>query len=370
MITSAVFPARYVQGRDALHELPALAAPLGDTALVVLDPGIGEWMRPHIENICQGKLTLQFFDFEGESTEHAMRAASEQLQAGGHHLVIGLGGGKAIDTAKGAAHYAPGTRIIAIPTIAASDAPCSKNAVIYNEDHSVARDLHGRNNPDMVIIDTRIVANAPSRFLSAGIADALATWFEAESAWATRHRNFTGYAPTHTAYVIANACYETLTEYAPLALSHCEAKLVTPALERVVEAATLMSTIGFESGGLGAAHGFHQGIAEWHETHGLLHGEKVAFGILASLFLTDKGSDLIERTYQLCHAVNLPLTLADLGVEDISDSYLMVAVERMMRPGECTFNEPVQYENKDYLDALKAADAYGRAFKTLPTAAQ
>lgn len=371
MITSAVFPARYVQGRDALAELPNLIQPLGDTALVVIDPGISEWMRPRIEEICKGKLSLIFFDFDGESTDRAMRAAGERLEAGDHSVVIGLGGGKAIDTAKGAAYYTPGTRIVAIPTIAASDAPCSKNAVIYNEDHSVSGDLHGRNNPDMVLVDTAIVANAPPRFLSAGIADALATWFEAESAWTTRHTNFTGYAPTHTAYVIARACYDTLIEYAPLALSHCTKKLVTPALERVVEAATLMSTIGFESCGLGAAHGFHQGIAEWQETHSLLHGEKVAFGILSSLFLTDKSSELIEKTYRLCHAVDLPLTLADLGVKDVSDEHLMIAVKRMMRPGECTFNEPVTYEAQDYLNALKAADVYGSDFrKRLSTASQ
>ena len=362
MITSAIFPARYIQGRDALDELPRHMAALGQRALVVLDPGIADWMGPRLERLFAEAVPYEIFDFGGESTEAEMRRAAERLEHAGQDLVLGVGGGKAIDTAKGAAHFTPGTRMIAVPTIAASDAPCSKNAVVYTPEHTVARDIHGRANPDLVLVDTGIVAQAPARFLSAGIADALATWLEAESAMTTRCVNFTGYASTYTAHAIARLCYDTLLEYAPLALAHCDDNLVTPALEHVVEAATLMSTIGFESGGLGAAHGFHQGISEWPETHGLLHGEKVAFGVLASLFLTDKDSALIERLFVFCHAVRLPLTLADLGLHSYDDDKLMLAVRRMLQPGECTFNEPVAYDEYDYLAALKAADAYGRRF--------
>ncbi|HET7312987.1 glycerol dehydrogenase [Salinisphaera sp.] len=363
MITSAIFPARYIQGADALGELAKHANILGSNALIVLDPGIAEWMRPRLDTILGNELVHAFFDFGGESTEAEMQRAAGLLVEAGHDVVIGVGGGKAIDTAKGAAYFTPGVRMIAVPTIAASDAPCSKNAVVYTPEHTVDRDIHGRANPDLVLVDTAVVAAAPARYLSAGIADALATWLEAESAFVTRTINFTGYASTFTAHAVARLCYDTLLEYAPLALAHCDDGLVTPALEHVVEAATLMSTIGFESGGLGAAHGFHQGIAEWPETHHLLHGEKVAFGVLASLFLTDKDSATVETIYAFCHSVRLPLTLADLGLEHYDDAKLMVAVERMTRSGECTFNEPIAYGEADYLAAMKAADAYGRAWR-------
>lgn len=363
MITSAVFPARYLQGCDALHELPKHLESLGESCLIVLDPGIASWMRPMMTGILGDRIFYEWLDFSGESTEAAMQEAAEAIRRSQHAIVIGVGGGKAIDTAKGAAHFVAGTRVVAIPTIAASDAPCSKNAVVYTPEHTVDRDIHGRCNPDLVLVDTAIVAKAPSRFLSAGIADALATWLEAESAMKTRCVNFTGYASTFTAYGIARLCYDTLFEYGPLALAHCDAELVTPALEHVVEAATLMSTIGFESCGLGAAHGFHQGISEWEETHGLLHGEKVAFGVLASLFLTDKPVATIERLYQFAHDVRLPITLSALGLLSHDDDKLMIAVKRMMRPGECTFNEPVAYNERDYLEALKAADAYGHDFR-------
>jgi glycerol dehydrogenase len=362
MFRSAIFPLRYVQGAGAIGELGKFLAPLGERALVVLDPGIADTMEPLMREACGGKVFLVVHRFGGESTEAAMREAADLAAAHDCSIIIGVGGGKAIDTAKGAAHFHPG-RLVVIPTICASDAPCSKNAVVYRPDGSVDRDIHGLFNPDIVLVDSAIIAKAPVRYLSAGIADALSTWFEADSSYTTRHVNFTGYSSSKTAYAIARLCYDTLIENAPLAVRHADMGLVSPQLEDTIEACTLMSTVGFESGGLAAAHGIHQGLAELPETHRFLHGEKVAIGILASLFLTQRPSALIEQIYRFHLATRLPVCLADLAVTDKSREHLMVAVRRAMRPGEVTYWEPVQYDETDCLNALIAADAYGEAIK-------
>ena len=362
MIKSFISPARYVQGSGALNELDKLVDKFGQKALVLIDPGVESFMRPKMEQALAGKV-VEFLPFEGESTEAVMKQGAEVVQKGAFDMVVGVGGGKAIDTAKGIVYFAPGARVVVVPTIVASDAPCSKNAVVYSEDHRVVCDLHGITNPDLVLIDSDVIAQAPTRFLSAGIGDALATWLEAEAVKKTLMPNFTGYSGTISGFAIAELCFDTLMKNAPLAVLHNDAKLATPQLDAVIEANSLMSTIGFESGGLASAHGFHQGIAEWEETHSYLHGEKVAIGILASLFLTHKERDFIDKIYQFHHDVRLPITLEDIGVKDYDDDYLMVAVNRMIQPIECTHNEPVDYQPADYLRALKAADQYGRIFK-------
>jgi glycerol dehydrogenase len=364
MIRSIISPHRYIQGPGALGELPKLLSPLGKSLLFVIDPGIEQMMRPKIEPLLGPEFQVEFVSFSGESTEAEMKKGAQLAHDMGCSVIIGVGGGKAIDTAKGIAHFAGGQRLIVIPTIVASDAACSKNAVIYNPDHTVERDLHGLFNPDIVLIDSEIVAQAPSRYLAAGIGDALATWFEAESVQKSLIPNFTGYAGTITAFSIARLCYDTVLEYGRLAMMHCDQNIVTPQLEAVIEANTLMSTVGFESGGLGAAHGFHSGIAEWEETHTLLHGEKVGFGILASLMLTNRSPELIQSIYEFCFDIGLPVCLADLGITNFDDAYLMIAVKRMMVPDEFVHNEPITYSERDCLSAMKAADAYGKTIKT------
>ena len=362
MIKSFISPARYVQGAGALEDLSKLVENFGDRALVIIDPGVEGFMKPIMEKALENQV-VYFQSFGGESTQRAMEEGAEFVRKNQIEMVVGVGGGKAIDTAKGVAYFAPQTRIVVIPTIVASDAPCSKNAVVYTEDHCVDRDVHGVTNPDLVLIDSNIIANAPTRYLSAGIGDALATWLEAEAVQKTMIPNFTGYSGTFSGFKIAELCFDTLLENAPLAVLHNDAKIVTPQLDAVIEANSLMSTIGFESGGLASAHGFHQGIAEWEETHSYLHGEKVAIGILASLFLTHKDQDFIDMIYQFHVDVRLPITLEDIGVKEYDDEKLMVAVKRMMQPIECTHNEPVNYTEQEYLNALKAADAYGKKFK-------
>ncbi len=363
MIKSIIFPHRYVQGADAICELPSILKPLGDNIVVIMDPGIKSFLSDDLAKILSD-FNVHIHDFCGESTEAEMKKCADIIEQKNAQMVIGIGGGKAIDTAKGAVTFIKRKVFtIVIPTIVSSDAPCSKNAVVYSKDHRVLGDIHGLFNPDIVLVDSQIVANAPARFLSAGIGDGLATWLEAESVKATMMKNFTGYSGTSSAFKIAELCHETLMKYGAIAVQHVDNNLASPQLDEVIEAATLMSTIGFESGGLAAAHGYHQGLAELHETHDYLHGEKVSLGICASLFLTHKDPAFIEEIYAFLYSVRLPICLKDIGITDDSDENLMIAISRMMKEGEITHNEPINYGAKDYLTALKAADAYGVAFK-------
>ncbi len=363
MIKSIIFPHRYIQGAGAIKELPQLLAPLGQSIVVIMDPTIKSFLNDDLSAILKN-FQVYMHDFCGESTEEEMKKCAQIIEQENAQMVIGIGGGKAIDTAKGAVTFVNRKIFtIVMPTIVSSDAPCSKNAVVYSKDHRVLGDIHGLFNPDIVLVDSQIIANAPARFLSAGIGDGLATWLEAQAVRTTMLKNFTGYSGTSSAFKIAELCHETLMKYGAIALSHVDENLASPQLDEVIEAATLMSTIGFESGGLAAAHGYHQGLAELAETHPYLHGEKVSLGICASLFLTHKEPAFIDEIYSFLHSVRLPICLADIGINNSSDDNLMIAINRMMAEGEITHNEPIDYNANDYLTALKAADIYGIAFK-------
>src|SRR5690606_19881320 len=107
--------------------------------------------------------------------------------------------------------------------------------------------------------------------------------------------NMAGAYPTDAAMALANLCYETLINEGLKAKLAVDKKVVTKSVEKVVEANTLLSGIGFESGGLAAAHAIHNGLTAIEETHQLYHGEKVAFGVLVQLVLENAPIDEIEE---------------------------------------------------------------------------
>lgn len=166
---------------------------------------------------------------------------------------MGLGGGKTIDTARVVAHRL-GLKYIAAPTIAATDAPTASACVIYDIGGAVV-DYFTTSNPDYVLVDTRIIADAPVRFLVSGMGDALATRFEAETCDLSYFKNICGGFNLRAIMAIAHTCYQTLLEYGKAAKISCENHLVSPAFEYVIEANTLLSGLGFESGGLSTPHG-------------------------------------------------------------------------------------------------------------------
>lgn len=275
-------------------------------------------------------------------------------------MIVGIGGGKTLDTAKAVADGL-GLPVVIVPTLASSDAPCSALSVIYTKTGEFLRYHVTKRNPDVVLVDSTIVANAPARFLVAGMGDALATWFEAESCAISKSPNMSGYQGSATALGLARFCYDTLLEYGVLALQSCEVKTVTPALDRVIEANVLLSGIGFESGGLAAAHAIHNGLTILEPTHAYWHGEKVSIGTLASLFLTDKDASVIAEVFSFCESVGLPTTLAQIGLEGVSDEDLMKAAEGAVAEGETIHNESGTVTAAEVFAALKAADATGRA---------
>ena len=138
-----------------------------------------------------------------------------------------------------------------------SDAPCSALSVIYTDEGVFQEYRFYRKNPELVLVDSEVVAQAPPRLLAAGMGDALATWFEAKTCVAGHVRNMRGGGSTRSALALAQLCYQTLMEDGPEAMRAVSLKAVTPALERIIEANTLLSGLGFESSGLAAAHAVH-----------------------------------------------------------------------------------------------------------------
>ncbi len=364
MFKKAIFPGRYIQGVGALGELPSVMDALGRQGLILASPTSRTKILPAGGLDWSSRSTV-IETFGGECCETELARISGIIKRGAVDVLVGMGGGKTIDTAKIAADRT-GIPVIVVPTIASTDAPCSGCAVIYSDDNVFESVCYQKMSPAAVIVDETIIALAPVRFLVAGMGDALATWFEADSCRRTQSPNACGGLSTALGLHIARLCYDILLEYGLFAKIACENRVVTPALSRIVEANTLLSGIGFESGGLGAAHSIHNGFTALGETHAFYHGEKVAFGVLAGLQLTDAPPAASETVFYFCKQIGLPTTLADLGLADCDRIRLMQVAEKACAHGECIHHEAGLVTPEKVLNAIIAADAIGRGKKANP----
>jgi len=357
MLKKAVFPGKYIQGVGAIGELPALMDLLGRKGLILASPSANSKVLPGC-GVDWSARGVPIEVFRGECCEGELGRLSAAIAQARADVLVGMGGGKTIDTAKIAADRA-GLPVIVVPTIASTDAPTSGCAVIYTEDGVFVAVCYQRLNPAAVLVDVGIIAAAPTRFLVAGMGDALSTWFEARSCERTRSPNECGGHGTAAGFAIARLCYETLLSHGAAARLANDRHLVTPALDRIVEANTLLSGIGFESAGLATAHSVHNGFTALAETHSSYHGEKVAFGVLTGLQLTDAPADEVATVYSFCEEVGLPTTLADVGLGEADRGRLMMAAEKACAPDQPIHHEAGAITPQRVLDAMLAADALG-----------
>lgn len=362
MIKIIQAPSKYIQGANALKEIGNYISPLGKSALVLADDFVmnlvGEKVRHSLDS---AKISSYFEKFNEECTHDEIKRLTKLVKENKYEVVLGLGGGKVIDTAKAVAHFAE-VPVIVAPTIASTDAPTSALSVIYTPKGEFDSYLMLPKNPEMVVMDTSIISQAPVRLLVSGMGDALATYFEARACTTTQQPTMAGGTATLAAFTLAELCYDTLLADGYKAKLAVEAGACTPAVENIIEANTLLSGIGFESAGLGAAHAIHNGMTALEECHHMYHGEKVAFGTLVQLVMENGDAEELENVLAFCVALGLPVTLKELGVTAEGDELkekVMAVAKASCAEGESIHNMPFKVTADSVYSAILATDRIG-----------
>ncbi len=357
-----ISPSKYIQGKGEMKRIKERIADLGDSFFIVIsESGYKRFGQSIMESFSESD-NVHFSKFNGECSKIEIDRLRAEFREKGSNVVIGIGGGKIHDTAKAIAYY-ENTPVVIVPTISSTDAPTSALSVLYTEDGEFDEYLILPKNPDIVLVDVDVVAKAPVRLLVAGMGDALATVFEARAAIKANAQTMAGGTATNAAIALTELCYNTLLEEGLKAKLAVENKVATKAVENIIEANTLLSGLGFESGGLSAAHAVHNGFTAIEETHNMYHGEKVAFGVLVQLVLENAPLEDIEEVLYFCNEVGLPTTLKELNIKEVSEEKLMEVAKLSCVEGDTIHNMPFEVTPEDVYAAIITANTLGEKFK-------
>jgi len=355
-----IAPRKYVQGKNVLKEAGSLISPIGKRVMLLWDANVksivGETL---LGSLTAADVEVVEVEFNGDSTKAEAERVAAIATESKVEVCIGVGGGKTLDTAKAAA-AAAGTKTVTIPTLASTDSPTSSFTVWYDEEGNCTGFESWGVNPDLVLVDTQVIANGPVRAFVAGMGDALGTWVEAAAVFQVRGPNLAGGTSTQAGMAICRLCRDLIMEHGLEAKRAVEKNIVTPAVEKVVEANILLSGLGFESSGVATAHMVANCLPSFPECHGLMHGDEVGFGIVTQLCLDDDlAVEEMHRIVDFEIAIGLPVTFAQLGLEGISRERLKIIGDICGGPGSLCENHPFEVTSEDVVDAMIAADALG-----------
>lgn len=229
-----IFPAQILRGAGAVSRIGEVCGLLGSRALIIGGHSGLAAVEAHIRyQLAASSVTVVGREwFGGVCSESHIHRLAQVVQATGADLVIGVGGGKALDTSK-AVGVETRVPVVTVPTIAATCAAVTPLTVRYHDDGHF-RDLFPLNQaPAVVIIDTEIIAAAPLRWLAAGLGDTLAKWYEFRAISAGLD-NHSGIARAS----IANSriCYDLINTHGPAACDAVRKGVPDAALEQVLDA--------------------------------------------------------------------------------------------------------------------------------------
>ncbi len=267
--------------------------------------------------------------FQGYPTNELVADVAKRAKEEGADVLIGVGGGRALDTAKNAGQKA-GIPVITVPTIAATCAAWSALSVLYTTDGASAGGELLQHSPVLVLADLDIIAKAPSRYLKAGIADTIVKWYETAPAlkrgWKDIHLRLE--------VKIAELALEVLYSHSFAAVEEVERQIPGEALKEIVDAIIFLAGIvgSVRSDALygeGLAHPFYNSTTFVANTRTLLHGEKVNYGLLVQLVLEEQPLEEIEKVLAFTGALDLPITLEQIGIADNEAQDVAVIAQRM-----------------------------------------
>ena len=357
ILSLTVAPARVIRSSQALTQAGEAIAYLGSRPLVVRGDRTLAVTQPRLQPVLeQQQLQVAYASYGSDCSEASLATLLRAVTAHQADLIIGVGGGKALDAAKLVAHQCK-VPVVTIPTSAATCAAWTALSNVYSDSGAFLYDVSLDRCPDLLILDYSLIQTAPQNTLVAGIGDALAKWYEASV------------SSGHSEATLIIAAVQQARVLRDILFQKAAAALKEPGSagwQEVVDATVLLAGV---IGGLGgaqcrtvAAHAVHNGLTHL-PIHSSIHGEKVAYGILVQLRLEElvQGNGLAatarQQLLKFYEEIGLPQKLSDLGLGNITLQELQRAAEIAVAPNSDIHRLPFRVVPEQLMAAMVSTTA-------------
>ena len=359
-----IAPACVLRGQKALAQAGDAIARFGKRPLIVGGSNSLAAAQPYLQPILEGRastgaspLQSAYTAYGKDCSEISLETLREAVQTHQADFIIGIGGGKALDAAKLVAHQCK-IPIVTIPTSAATCAAWTALSNIYSEQGAFQYDVTLARCPDLLILDYGLIQTAPQRTLIAGIGDAIAKWYEASVS--SGHSEQTMII---AAVQQARILRDILFQKSATALKEPGSETWQEVTDAVVLLAGVIGGIGGAQCRTVAAHAVHNGLTHLLASHGTLHGEKVAYGILVQLRLEEMlqnnqlAATARQQLLKFYAEIGLPQTLDNLGLGDVSLTQLQRAAEIACNPNSDIHRLPFKVVPEQLMAAMVSTTA-------------
>ncbi|MGM0900706.1 MAG: iron-containing alcohol dehydrogenase family protein [Bacillota bacterium] len=294
---------------------------------------------------------VKVYRHSGYSSDESIRKIAQFASQA--DVIIGIGGGVILDTAKSVADRL-GIDVITIPTVAGTCAAATPLSVIYDDNGAFVRvDYHNRT-IHLTLVDPVFLLSSPIDYFKSGIGDSLAKWYEAEAIIRNSKNDdlsiMVKVGLEHASYI-----KNILLEESNTAIENMKLTTISPSFSKVLEAVIpLAGTVGGYGGHYGrmsGAHAIHNGLSFIDETHSILHGQKVAYGILVQLLLEGRTEE-VKRLIPFYKGLGFPVRFEDLKITNNQKQARKIVASHAVKPEE-TLRLIGSFNEKDVIEAME-----------------
>ncbi len=353
-------PERYIDRPAILKTAGEYVSPYGRHALVIGGKtALTAAGDSFLKSLKTAGIYYEVSEFDNYVTSEEIEKYYELSIRKDTDLIIGVGGGRVLDLSKAVGDKRD-IPVITVPTIAATCAAWSALTIVYDKHGKFSGGMVLKKSPRLVLADTAILAEAPARYVAAGIGDTLVKWYEAMP---TANPGYNDIA-SKVGLLSAKLALDILYQNSASALKSAEKREITPELTEVIDSIIFLAgLVGGVNGGnhrAAVAHSVHNSLTALNETHESLHGEKVAFGLIVQFVLENKSTRETDDLIKFQGSLGLPVTLGGLGIKSNIKAKAHEIAKEVNIKAEALEKLPFKVNSTSLESAILKADELGR----------